>query len=305
MIIIFLSFIVLIFFSAESSCGIHNGMELVWNVFLPSVFPYLLLTNIIISLHLEEKIGAFFYPVFHKIFHCNKCTSYAIFTGLICGYPLGAFTLQSLYARNKVTRTYAICLLSLINNPSLGFLSAYVFGYYSCVSKSIFLISYYLPILLVGFIVTGRACHLDEQTEDKKQADSFDTVPFSVSLLNRCIFSTIHTVIQVSVYIILFSMFSNLLSNFLMKYKIMATLCTCALEITNGIHILYYNNWSWPVKLSVTYCALHFGGLSAIGQTKSVLSKDLQDIKNYLLTKLLLSFCSATLIFIFYLAHKY
>lgn len=138
----------------ESMAAVREGLNLCGNVILPSLFPFFVLSALIVELGLSQYLGKLLEPVMRPLFHLNGSCACALAMGFIGGYPVGARTAINLYQNGQCTKTEAERLLAFCNNSGpafiLGVVGAGVFG-----SSQVGLILYFTHVcasLLVGLI---------------------------------------------------------------------------------------------------------------------------------------------------------
>lgn len=99
-------------------CG--SGMS------FPHCFLYMILINVLIctpALHWICRItSTFLCPLLGTSYY----GTFAVLTGFLCGYPMGAKTTSDLLNVNKISRSEASYLLSFCNNTSPAFILSYV-----------------------------------------------------------------------------------------------------------------------------------------------------------------------------------
>ena len=78
---------------------ILTALTLWANIIIPSVFPYLIISQYISNSHLIEKIPGRFISF---VFGIHKCSIKAIICSVLCGYPSGAVCARSLYDKGEI-----------------------------------------------------------------------------------------------------------------------------------------------------------------------------------------------------------
>ena len=144
---IFLVCLVLLFtFQKTNYLSVKNTVEIFLSSVLPSLFPFILFTNIITKSNIINLITGIF-----KKFN-NIMT--VIIIGFLCGYPMGAKTTYEYYINNKLTEKQALFLMSFANNCNPIFiLSTIGICVFNNISIGIILcISHYLSALIIGTI---------------------------------------------------------------------------------------------------------------------------------------------------------
>ena len=104
--IAFLCSIIIIMPQASAS-GVITGLKFCSEILIPSLFPFMVLSSLIIKTGLSEKIGEIFSPIIKNLFHLPSCTAATIILSLIGGYPTGAIGVNELYRQKKITQKQA------------------------------------------------------------------------------------------------------------------------------------------------------------------------------------------------------
>ena len=66
--------------------GALDGLDLWYKALIPALFPFMILSNVIINLNLTEGVNMFMRPLTF-ILKLKKEAGYGIFAGLFFGYP--------------------------------------------------------------------------------------------------------------------------------------------------------------------------------------------------------------------------
>ena len=114
----------LIIFPKESIAAAQNGLTLCINVIIPSLFPFFVLSTLIVQLGIARYFGRILEPVMRPLFNVGGACSTAFVLGFIGGYPVGAKTVIALYENGSCTKAEAERLLSFCNNSG----PAFIFG---------------------------------------------------------------------------------------------------------------------------------------------------------------------------------
>ena len=99
---------------------------------IPALFPFLVLSILLVSLGLGELVSPYLAGLMTPLFRLPGCASSALLLGLAGGYPIGAQTAARLYQEGALTRGEAERLLGFCNNSNpvflISVLGAGVFG---------------------------------------------------------------------------------------------------------------------------------------------------------------------------------
>ena len=100
----------------------RNGLELCGNMIVPSLFPFFVLSSLVVDLGLAGYLGRLLEGAMRPLFRVNGACACALALGFIGGYPVGARTAISLYQNGMCTRTEAQRLLAFCNNSGPAFI---------------------------------------------------------------------------------------------------------------------------------------------------------------------------------------
>ena len=126
--IVCLALLVLLFviFPDITSKGAESGLLLWFNVIIPSLCPFMIISTMLVRLNVTSYISNMFYPLLHKVFKLSKDGCYPAVIGMLSGYPLGAKTVADLYKMGAFSRKEAQYVLGFCNNASPMFLLEYI-----------------------------------------------------------------------------------------------------------------------------------------------------------------------------------
>lgn len=100
----------------------REGLQLCYNVIIPSLFPFFVLSALVVDLGLAGYIGRALEGIMRPLFNVPGACASAFALGFVGGYPVGAQTALSLYQKGMCTRTEAERLLSFCNNSGPAFI---------------------------------------------------------------------------------------------------------------------------------------------------------------------------------------
>ncbi|MCI8669181.1 MAG: hypothetical protein HFI34_06650 [Lachnospiraceae bacterium] len=288
-------FSMLLLFPDICLSGVNTGIHLCLTALMPSIFPFVLISNIIMRLGVVQIIGKLLYPVMHLFFRTSLYGGYAVFMGFFCGYPLGAKVTNDLLEQHLISEKEANRIICFSNNTSPGYLQNYLL--ISLLGpvrhKIFFILLYYIPIILFGILSGFTASHTNRSIEtfqSRRDSDSYNhPEPFSVKTLDTCILESFKTMIKLCGYLIIFSILSAFIYQKLpihlpFKY-FLASLC----EITTGSYYLSESVYPLPVKAVCCIAATSFGGFSTLMQTRSVCTNKNISLRRYFSARLLMA----------------
>ena len=122
----------LVFAPEEAMEGAKRGLMLCLNVIVPSLFPFFVLSSLVVDLGIAARLGRLLEPIMRPLFRVSGSCAGALVLGFIGGYPVGARTALQLYQQGFCTKTEAERLLAFCNNSGpafiLGVVGAGIFG---------------------------------------------------------------------------------------------------------------------------------------------------------------------------------
>lgn len=266
----------LLIFHRETVDGVQNGLLLWYQTLIPSLLPFILVTNALSETNAYQSAASYFQKYCpHRIYELM-----AVLLGNLCGYPIGGKIISDFVKNRYIDPFHGNRLLSLSSQSSPMFLIGYVYVHIlnESIPLSVFLLSIYLPVLIYYLLFT--LCHRQEYS-----------VPSSFTAKHPCISDTfLHSVqimVSIGIYVIIFSVLLSILLP-VCKMPALKVILSFA-EITTGLKLLNSLTLSPGLQLSLICALSAFGGLCSAFQIKGVLDYSEASIKKYLLDKLFLS----------------
>ncbi len=122
----------LVLWPEQAMEAMRDGIKLCGNVILPSLFPFFVLSSLVVELGMSRYLGRLLEPVMAPLFYVNGNCAAALALGFVGGYPVGARTAIQIYENGQCSRTEAERMLAFCNNSGpafiLGVVGAGVFG---------------------------------------------------------------------------------------------------------------------------------------------------------------------------------
>ena len=112
----------LLLYPAQAIAAGKEGLSLCFNVIIPSLFPFFVLSTLVVELGLVSYLGRLLSPVMVPLFRVPGEGATALALGFVGGYPVGARTTLSLYEKGLCTRTEAERMLAFCNNSGPAFI---------------------------------------------------------------------------------------------------------------------------------------------------------------------------------------
>ncbi|MED3691703.1 sporulation integral membrane protein YlbJ [Peribacillus butanolivorans] len=216
----------LIIFPQESFEASKGGLNMWWKIVFPSLLPFLIFSELLISFGVVRFIGVILEPFMRPLFRVPGVGGFVWAMGLASGFPAGAKFTVRLRQEKQVTRIEAERLVCFTNssNPLFLFVAVAVGFFHNPQLGIILALSHYLGNFCVGILMRFYRWK-EEKSQSKgitklpsiRQAFSQmhrtrlkETRPFG-SLLGDAVLSSIQTLLMIGGFIILFSVVNKLL----------------------------------------------------------------------------------------------
>ena len=262
------------------------GLDLWFHTVLPSLLPFMILSNVLIGANVVSQLMRPFSGFFRHVLGLSLEGGYAWLLGLFCGFPMGARLTGDMYRQHRISREEAGYLLTFANQSSPMFLSTYVVLHGlgdSTLTLPVFVIFYASAFLTsLVFRIRSRRFGLPPSKPKKE-------VPEQTSygnLLDTSIMNGFEIITRLGGYIILFSILAGIVLQLPAPLRTAAPFLSGLTEITTGIHTISGTTLPLQVKFTAIVCCTAFGGFSTVAQTSCMLNGTGLSIFTYLKGKL-------------------
>ena len=290
---VFAFFILLLCFPKEALEGSSNGLLLWFHTVLPTLLPFIILTNFILKLDAVRYLCRFAAPVCRRLFSIGTYGSYALITGLLCGYPMGAKVTADLILENRISAEEGNYLLSICNNASPMFFIGYVITQsLGCPEHKtvLLLIVYGTPLLYAVCTKPKRGGTQKNESESPQlKAKPVSKTGLTFQIIDDSIMNGFETITRLGGYIILFAIIAKMATARMNTVTIFNHILIGFIEITNGVNSVGSSLLDMKWKIPLTTAIVTFGGLSGLAQTKSMIQGTPLSLSRYVLTKLKLT----------------
>lgn len=234
---------------------------------LPCIFPFMIITKIIISLDNIEKICKPFTRPFSLLYGTSSDSAYVFFMSILAGYPVGTQMVCSLYENGKISRTQALRMCSFCSNSGPMFIIGTV-GTLLLKNTTIGLIlftSHILSALINGIFYRK----ITSQNDNKQQNSVINSSNFS---FGEIVSSSVQAILNVGGIICFFFIIIEALSPIfsLLPDTIMPLFEGC-IEMTRGC--IDASTLSPYIAAIICSFLISFGGFSTILQSMAITKK--------------------------------
>lgn len=267
-----------------------TGLLLWFHTIIPTLLPFIILSNVIIRLDAMSYLTWFLSPVLTRLLGISKNGCYAVITGFLCGYPMGSKVTADLVSEGQISMAEGQYLLDFCNNVSPMFIISFIVTVSLQNTALImpFLVILYASPLLTALVLNPfyrrRMAHaglLPHQTQKASR------LQINFKIIDASIMNGFETVTKLGGYIILFAIIAKMVSSLPIPSEALKCLSTGIFEITNGIQATAASSIPDTLKQLMILGVTSFGGLSSIAQTESMIKDSGLSILKYIGAKLL------------------
>lgn len=324
-VIVLLLIIGIIIFPNDSIEAAANGIHIWVNILMPSLLPFIIGANLIVSLRVVDIIGAIINPITQLVFNISGKSALVFAISAVSGYPVGARLASDLRLKQDISqyegqRLVSFCSTSgplfIIGAVAVGMLKDASLGY-------VMLICHYLGAITVGLLFRrygnekrGRS-NITIVNNIKYIINTPEKDGFFISFGNAVI-SGVNTLLAVGGFVIIFSVVFKILTLFNVIDGISSVVCfllsflgitkeVCSafisglFEITIGCNNIA-NITYIPEAIKASLCSfiIGFSGLSILAQCCSFIAKTDINSNIYIFNKFLHGSFAALYTFLLY-----
>ena len=258
--------------------AIQKALYLCAKALIPTLFPFLILTDLLLSTEGSEKLLTVISTPISRLLRLSKSGGVVFLLGAIFGFPMGAKAIARYYPEGRLSKEEAERLLLFSGNASPFFLIGSVgAGMLSSPQAGIML------YLLQLFVSLGCGTFLGCFAKHTSNNDvAFSRSTFKISF-PRSVQGAVKQILFISGYVVFFSAILSVLLPYL-SHPFLKQLCSSLFEISNACAAA-----STRTTLILPFCAFSacFSGVCVYFQTLDCIEGCGLNTKRYLPTKLL------------------
>ncbi len=323
--------IALVIFPQESFEASKSGLHMWWQIVFPSLLPFLILSELLISFGVVSFLGVILEPLMRPFFRVPGVGGFVWAMGLASGFPAGAKFTARLRLEKQLTRIEGERLVCFTNssNPLFIFVAISVGFFHNPNLGVILAVAHYGGNAIVGIIMrfygrkeeltpSKRKIKLPSLTTALKQMHRTrlkETRPFG-KMLGDSVTSSVQTLLMIGGFIILFSVINQLLyqmnitsllangiAGFLEIFSLPASfsipLISGMFEMTLGAQLSSaVTNPNLLQQTMVTSFILAFSGFSVQAQVASILAETDIRFAPFFFARIIHGFIAAILAYI-------
>lgn len=280
--------------------SVGNSLEVWKNNLFPTLFPFFIISNLLISYGFIEILANIFNTPIKHLFKCSPNSSFIILMSMISGIPSNAKYIKDLLSENKISLKEAnkLILFTHFSNPlfilgTIGniYLNNYKLGIF-------ILISHYVTNLILGITLRIKDTSQEEKEKNLMLNNLKGNNNFG-KVLSKSLNTSIDTILLILGVITFFNILTTIISESLnIKNLLIKSIITSIFEMTSGLNLLRLTNISLRLKTILMTMIISFGGLSTHMQVISILDNKKIRYFPYLIFRIIHALLSGIICFI-------
>lgn len=247
-----------------------------------SIFPFIVLCDILIYFNYHLFIKKIFGKVINKIFNIDSNTSIIFILSVLTSHPSNAVYIKNLLDNKLIDIKTANRILIYTYFPSIAFVIGVIgISLYNSFKIGLLLwIICFINNIFIGLYLRKDNSYIESITNETKNISFFEC--FKLSIVKA-----INTSFIILGNLIVFTIIINLLVKYVSINSTILSILTGFLELTSGVISISKLSIPFNIKFALTSLILNFSSLSILFQSFSILSDYKINIKKTLTIKLM------------------
>lgn len=311
-IITFINFAVitiLVFFTIQillTYDKVMNSVEFSFSIWkssiFPSLFPFFIVSEILINYGFVELISEIFKPIMNKVFKVSGASAFVFIMSLISGFPSSAKYIREIYKKGLIDEKEGtkILMFTHFSNPlfilgtiSLTFLNNKEVGL-------LILLSHYLSNIIIGLIIRNLY-----PSKNENNSFSFNNVLKIMNkkqksfgeILSGAVTNTVNTLLLILGTVTIFLIITAIIDNIINITPYYQAILNGIIEMTQGLKYISILDLPLKLKTIISVMFISFGGISVHMQIISILSDTKIKYFPYLLARVIHALIAGILVF--------
>ncbi|HAX74175.1 MAG TPA: sporulation protein [Firmicutes bacterium] len=278
-VLLVLFLIILLVFPAPIIESVKLGLNTWVQKVIPALFPFFVLTRLMIHFQLPQMIGKVLSPIFKHLLKMSPITFFIILISLISGNPSGPKMAKEYYEKNLITEREARGILYFCNFASPLFIigTIGVVLYHSTTIGYLMLCAHFLSSLIIFLF-----CYRYFKTDSNRKIEIVFPNQSFAEILIDCIENSIQTLLRVGGIIVFYYILTTILEVIhvipVLDASVLPLLANETLptteplvagffEFVQGVIKLADTPMTLQIQLALTAFYVSFAGLSVHTQT--------------------------------------
>lgn len=300
----------------------RNGLHLWFNILLPSLLPFFILSELFIASGLVQYFGRLLGPIMRPIFKISGEGSFPLIMSFVSGYPVGAKLTSRLRGLNLISKREGDRLVTLASTSGpLYILGAVLIGMLSMPNLTgLMIIPHYLGAITVGIVFShlpnnpkrSRKQYIPSKQITNNNKIKSDSLPV---IITNSVRDGVNSILLIGGFVIIYNVIidvllsSHLVNIFIIRIgnmininpELIKGIFAGLIELTTGCNRISSLDISMIHKILSINFIIGWGGLSILSQAISFISQTDINVKLYFVSKALHGFISTVYTYILYI----
>lgn len=279
----------------------------IWtNNIFPSLFPFFVLSELLINFGFVELLGELFKPVMNKLFKVKGEGAFVFIMSMISGFPSNAKYVKELYTKGILNENEASKLLMFthFSNPLfiMGSIALTFLG--NKEAGILVLFSHYIGNIVIGFMFRNyepEGC-AKEKTSIKRAINNMHNKRINNKLkfgtiITNSLLNTINTLLLILGVVTMFLCVTTIIDNNVNLNNYNQSILNGLIEMTQGLKYVGLLNIPLKLKTIISTLIISFGGFSVHMQVISIISDTKIKYLPYLTARVCHALISSLIVF--------
>lgn len=282
----------------------------VWkNNIFPSLFPFFVISEILINYGFVELISELFKPIMNKIFKINSKCAFIFIMSIISGFPSNSKYTRELYLNGEINEHEATKILAFshFSNPlfimgtiSITFLDNKEVGL-------LILICHYITNIIIGILFRN---YYPSKIENNKTNIKNAIIKMHNKRINNdknfgeiitnSLLNSINTLLLILGIVTMFLVITTIIDNNINLNNFYQSILNGIFEMTQGLKYVSILNIPLKLKAILSTMIISFGGLSVHMQIVSIISDTKIKYFPFLVARIIHALIAPLLVFILF-----
>ncbi len=291
--------------SSSILASVTLSLDIWKNNLFPSLFPFFVISSLLINYGFVEFVSEIFKPVMAILFRMSGNCSFVFIMSIISGIPSNAKYINELLDKNMIDIVEAEKLLMFthFSNPlfvlgTVGviFLDNYKIGL-------LILIVHYVSNIIIGICIRNYYPTTKDNLFSLKKAvlnmnnKRLESESFG-KVLTRTLIDSINTLLLILGVITFFLIITTIINNLIIFNPLLKSIVSGVFEMTQGLNFISDLNITMNIKIILTTMIISFGGFSCHMQVMSILSEKKIRYLPYLIARIFHALLSGLIIYL-------
>lgn len=282
----------------------------VWlNNIFPSLFPFFVLSEILVNFGFIELVGELFKPLMYKLFKVKGEAAFVFIMSMISGFPSNAKYVKELHKQGIINENEAskILMFTHFSNPLFILGSISLMFLNNKEAGLLVLICHYLGNIIIGVLFRSYypSKYTKEKVSLKKAIKNMHNKRINNNqklgtIITNSLLNTINTLLLILGVVTMFLCITTIIDNNVNLNNYNQSILNGLIEMTQGLKYVGLLNIPLKLKTIISTLIISFGGFSVHMQLISLISDTKIKYLPFLTARVIHALISSFLAFIFF-----